>query len=58
MNTGTNDYLVAAFVLVWFILLLYVAVVALRTARMSREVELLSRLANREQTPQPPNTEG
>ncbi len=58
MSTETNDYLVAAFVVVWFILLLYVAVVALRTARMSREVELLSRLANREQTPQPPNTQG
>jgi CcmD family protein len=42
-----NDYVVAAFAVVWFVLLVYVAVVALRTSRMAREVELLARLAER-----------
>ena len=42
-----NDYLVAAFVVVWFVLLLYVAVIALRTSLISRELELLTRLAER-----------
>ncbi len=43
-----NDYVVAAFVVVWFVLLLYVAVVAMRTAKMSREVELLARVIERD----------
>jgi len=42
-----NDYVVAAFAVVWFVLLVYVAVVGLRTARISREVELLTRLVER-----------
>ena len=42
-----NDYVVAAFAVVWFVLLVYVAFVGLRTARISREVELLTRLAER-----------
>ena len=42
-----NDYVVASFVVVWLVLLLYVAVVAGRTAKLSREVELLTRLAAR-----------
>lgn len=42
-----NDYVVAAFVVVWFVMMLYVAVVASRTAKISREVELLNRLAER-----------
>ena len=42
-----NDYVVATFVVVWFVLFLYVAVIAFRTSRMSREVELLSRLVER-----------
>lgn len=47
MNGELNDYLVAAFVIVWAILLLYVGVVALRTSRIAREVELLTRLVER-----------
>jgi len=39
-----SDYVVAAFAVVWFVLLVYVAVVGLRTARIAREVELLTRL--------------
>lgn len=42
-----NDYIVASFVVVWFVLLMYLAVIAMRTAKMSREVELLSRVLER-----------
>jgi CcmD family protein len=42
-----NDYIVASFVVVWFVLLMYLAVIAMRTAKMSREVELLSRVLAR-----------
>lgn len=42
-----NDYVVAAFAVVWFVLLLYVAVVAMRTSRMSQEIELMSRMLER-----------
>ncbi len=45
-----NDYIVATFIVVWFVLLMYVSVVAMRTAKMSREVELLSRLIERDRT--------
>ena len=44
MSTG-SQYVVAAYAVIWFVLLLYVLVVAARTARISREVELLARLA-------------
>jgi CcmD family protein len=43
MSTG-SQYVVAAYAVIWFVLLLYVVVLASRTARMGREVELLSRL--------------
>jgi CcmD family protein len=43
LSTGAQ-YVVAAYAVIWFVLLMYVVVVALRTARMAREVELLSRL--------------
>lgn len=42
-----NDYVVASFVVVWFVLLMYLAVIAMRTAKMSRQVELLSRVVER-----------
>lgn len=45
-----NDYVVAAFAVVWFVMLVYVAVVGLRTARIAREVELLARLVQRRQS--------
>lgn len=47
-----SDYVVAAFSVVWFVLLVYVAVVGLRTARIAREVELLTRLVERRQDDQ------
>lgn len=45
-----NDYVVAAFAVVWFVMLVYVALVGLRTARIAREVELLTRLVQRRQS--------
>jgi CcmD family protein len=42
-----NDYVVVAFAVVWFVMLVYVAVVGLRTARIARETELLARLVER-----------
>ncbi len=45
-----SDYVVAAFAVVWFVLLVYVAAVGLRTARIAREVELLTRLVERRQS--------
>lgn len=44
-----EDYVLAAFAVVWFVLLVYVALVGLRTSRIAREVELLTRLAERRQ---------
>jgi CcmD family protein len=49
-----DEYVVAAFAVVWFVLLLYVAVVGLRTSRIAREVELLTRLVERRQDGAPP----
>jgi CcmD family protein len=45
VSTG-SQYVVAAYAVIWFVLLLYVLVIAARTARVSREVELLARLAD------------
>ncbi len=42
-----NDYVVAAFVVVWFVFLIYVAALAMRSARTNREVQLLTRLVER-----------
>jgi CcmD family protein len=42
------QYVVAAYGVVLFGLLMYVVVLGLRTARLAREAELLARLAERE----------
>jgi len=47
VSTGAQ-YVVAAYAVIWFVLLLYVLVIGARTARIAREVELLARLAERE----------
>jgi CcmD family protein len=44
VSTGAQ-YVVAAYAVIWFALLLYVLTIASRTARLGREVELLARLA-------------
>ncbi len=49
-----NDYVVAAFVVVWVVMFVYVAAMAMRAARLSREVELLTRLAERRSTAETP----
>ncbi len=43
MSTGAQ-YVVAAYAVVLFALLVYVVVLGMRTARMAREAELLARL--------------
>ena len=53
-----NGYVVAAFAVVWFVLLIYIAFVGLRTARIAREVELLARLAERGGPPDSPASSG
>src|SRR5262249_31380127 len=45
MSTGAQ-YVVAAYAVIWFVLLLYVVVVAARTQRIARELEVMSRLAD------------
>lgn len=61
MSTGAQ-YVVAAYGVVLFALLVYVVVVSMRTARLAREAELLARLVERDadeageravRTPQP-----
>ena len=47
MSTGAQ-YVVAAYGVVLFGLLMYVVVLGLRTARLAREAELLARLIERE----------
>jgi CcmD family protein len=42
--SGGSQYVVAAYAVIWFVVMLYVVLTGLRTARMAREVELLSRL--------------
>lgn len=50
MDSG-SQYVVAAYAVVMLALLVYVLVVALRTARIQREAELLARLVERELEP-------
>jgi hypothetical protein len=44
-----NEYVAAAYGVVLFALLVYVAVVGMRSARQAREAELLARLVEREE---------
>lgn len=38
------EYVVAAYAVIWFVLMLYVVSVGLRTARLARETELMTRV--------------
>ncbi len=40
--------MVAAYAVIWFLLLVYVVVLGTRTARITRELELLARLDDRD----------
>jgi CcmD family protein len=53
VSTGAQ-YVVAAYGVILFGLLMYVVVLGLRTARLARETELLARLAEREGDPDRP----
>jgi len=45
MSTGAQ-YVVAAYAVIWFVLLLYVVVLGAKTSRIARELEVLARLAD------------
>jgi CcmD family protein len=42
--SGGDQYVVAAYAVIWVILLLYVVLNGMKTAKLAREAELLSRL--------------
>jgi len=42
--SGGTQYVVAAYAVIWVVLILYVVALGLRTARVAREAELLVRL--------------
>lgn len=47
--SGGSQYVVAAYAVIWFVVMLYVVVIGMRTARLARETELIGRLvADRE----------
>ena len=43
MSEGAQ-FVVAVYAVIWFVLLMYVVLLASRTARLSRQVELLARM--------------
>ena len=43
MSDGAQ-FVIAVYAVIWFVLLMYVVLLASRTARLSRQVELLARL--------------
>ncbi|MDH3725508.1 MAG: CcmD family protein [Thermoleophilia bacterium] len=43
MSSGAQ-FVIAVYAVIWFVLLMYVVLLASRTARLSRELELLARL--------------
>ncbi len=45
--TGGSQYVVAAYAVIWFLVLAYIVLLAARTARVSRQVEAISRLLER-----------
>lgn len=46
--SGGAQYVVAAYAVIWFLILAYVMMLGARTARVSRQVEVLSRLIDRQ----------
>lgn len=42
--SGGDQYVVAAYAVIWVVLLLYVVVNGMKTAKLAREAELLARL--------------
>lgn len=56
--SSAAQYVVAAYAGMWFGLMMYIVVIGLRTARMARQVELLSRLVEGETARDDPPSEG
>lgn len=42
--SDAGQYVVAAYAVIWFVLMLYVVVIGTKTARLARDAELLARL--------------
>jgi CcmD family protein len=45
--TGGSQYVVAAYAVIWFLVLAYIVMLGARSARVSRQVEAISRLLER-----------
>jgi CcmD family protein len=54
---GGSQYVVAAYAVIWFVVMLYVVVIGMRTARLARETELLGRLVAERQEARAPSDE-
>ena len=56
--SGGSQYVVAAYAVIWFLVLAYVVVLGARTARIGRQVEAISRMLDRrEQREEQPDSE-
>lgn len=49
--SGGAQYVVAAYAVIWVLVLAYVVMLGARTARVGRQVEVLSRLIDAERAP-------
>ena len=47
MSTG-SQYVVAAYAVIWFVLLVWIVFAGARMARISREIELLTRVVEKQ----------
>ena len=45
--SGGSQYVVAAYAVIWFLVLAYVVVLGARTARVGRQVEAITRMLDR-----------
>ena len=50
MSSGAQ-FVIAAYAVIWFGLVMYVVVIGARTARLARELELLGRIVESDQPP-------
>lgn len=49
--SGGAQYVVAAYAVIWFLILAYVVVLGARSARVGRQVEAISRMLDRQGRP-------
>lgn len=47
--SGGAQYVVAAYAVIWFLILAYIVVLGARSARIGRQVEAISRMLDRRQ---------